>query len=81
MAMAKQGESDLLSEVRRRMRLKHYSIRTERTYCDWIRRFILFHKLTAREQLTEQPEAKIEAFLSDLAVRGEVAPSTQNQAA
>jgi integron integrase len=62
------------------MRLKHYSLRTERTYCDWIRRYIHFHVLKAREELLIAPEAKVELFLSDLAVRGQVAASTQNQA-
>ena len=33
----------LLDRVRDAIRLKHYSIRTEKVYCDWIRRFILFH--------------------------------------
>ena len=34
----------LLDEVKDIMRLKHYSIHTERSYCDWIKRYILFHK-------------------------------------
>ena len=33
----------LLDRVRDRIRVKHYSIRTEQAYCDWIRRFIIFH--------------------------------------
>ena len=33
----------LLDRLRDRIRLKHYSIRTEKTYLDWNRRFILFH--------------------------------------
>ena len=70
----------MLDEVRDLMRVQHYSIRTERTYVDWIQRFIRHHQLTKREQLVEQPEAKIEAFLTHLAVDGKVAPSTQNQA-
>src|SRR5882724_5399494 len=43
----------LLEQVREVMRLKHYSIRTERTYCDWIRRYIQFHKMQNREELQE----------------------------
>jgi integron integrase len=70
----------LLEQVREVMRLKHYSLRTERAYCDWIRRYIHFHRLKAREELLVGPEAKVELFLSDLAVRGQVAASTQNQA-
>lgn len=75
-----QPKKKLLDEVRDLMRVQHYSIRTERTYVDWIRRFVRFHDLKRRESLTVQPEAKIEAFLTHLAVEGNVAPSTQNQA-
>ena len=38
----------LLDQVREVMRLKHYSIRTERCYCDWIRRYIKFHRMGCR---------------------------------
>jgi hypothetical protein len=69
----------LMDQMREVMRLKHYSIRTEESYCDWVRRYIKFHRMQAREELTPG-EAKIEEFLSDLAVRGQVAASTQNQA-
>jgi hypothetical protein len=71
----------LLDQVREVMRLKHYAIRTEQCYCDWIRRYIHFHRLRAREELLAEPEAKMELFLSDLAVQGQVAASTQNQLA
>ncbi len=70
----------LLDQCREIMRLKHYSLRTERCYCDWIRRYIHFHKMRLREELTQEPKAKIELFLSDLAVNGKVAAATQNQA-
>jgi integron integrase len=70
----------LLDQVREVMRLKHYSIRTERCYCDWIRRYIHFHKMQLREELTQDAKAKMELFLSDLAVNGQVAAATQNQA-
>jgi integron integrase len=70
----------LLDQVREVMRLKHYSIRTERCYCDWIRRYIRFHRMQSRTQLLDGPEASIELFLSDLAVNGRVTASTQNQA-
>ena len=69
----------LLDQVCEVMRLKHYSIRTERCYCDWIRRYIRFHHMRSREDL-QGAETKIEQFLSDLAVNGHVAASTQNQA-
>ncbi len=59
------------------LRAKHYSIRTERVYLDWIKRYILFHDKTHPAQMGA---AQVEAFLSDLAVAGKVAASTQNQA-
>lgn len=69
----------LLDEVRGVMRLHHYSIHTERTYCDWIKRYIMYHRMTTRQDLIDG-EAKIEDFLTHLAVDKAVAPSTQNQA-
>src|SRR6266849_11180444 len=66
----------LMDQVREVMRLRHYSIRTERCYCDWIRRYIKFHGMRSREELAAG-EAKIELFLSDLAVNCHVAASTQ----
>jgi len=70
----------LMEQVREVLRLKHYAIRTERCYCDWIKRYIHFHHMKLRDDLFAGSEAKIEEFLSDLAVRGQVAASTQNQA-
>ena len=69
----------LLDEVRTVLRLHHYSIHTERSYVEWIVRFVRFHGMRARADLVPA-EAKIEAFLTDLAVRGDVAAATQNQA-
>ena len=69
----------LLDQMREVMRLKHYSIRTEQSYCDWVRRYVGFHQMRSREDMLP-PEPKMEAFLSDLAVKGNVAVSTQNQA-
>ena len=69
----------LLDQVREVLRLRHYSIRTEQSYCDWIRRQMHFHRMQSPAELTPE-EAKGEPFLSDLAVNGEVAASTQNQA-
>ncbi|HUX63862.1 integron integrase [Sulfuricella sp.] len=67
----------LLDQVQAVLRMKHYSIRTERVYLDWIKRYILFHHKTHPAQMGA-PE--VEAFLSHLAVAGKVAASTQNQA-
>jgi len=67
----------LLDQVRGRIRLKHYSLRTEQAYLDWIRRFIRFH---GRRHPREMGAAEVGAFLTHLAVEGKVAASTQNQA-
>jgi len=77
--MSTENKGKLLDEVRRKMRLLHYSIHTERSYCDWIRRFVKFHRMKSRDDLAGG-EAKIEAFLTHLAVDQSIAPSTQNQA-
>lgn len=69
----------LLDQVREVMRLKHYSLRTERAYSDWIRRFVKFHGMRRREDMLPGRQ-KMELFLSDLAVNGQVAAATQNQA-
>lgn len=61
------------------MRLHHYSIHTEKTYCDWIKRFIRFHRMRSRADLANG-EAKIEAFLTYLAINLKLAPSTQKTA-
>lgn len=67
----------LLDQVRDRIRVKHYSIRTEQAYLGWVKRFILFHG--KRHPLTlGAPD--VERFLTHLAVEGKVAASTQNQA-
>ncbi len=75
-----QSKKRLLDEARDVLRVQHYSIRTERTYLDWIRRYVRHHGFKNREELGEHPEAKIEAYLTHLAVEADVAPSTQNQA-
>lgn len=67
----------LLEEVRGRIRVKHYSLRTERVYIAWIRRFILAN---GKRHPRSLGQAEIEAFLTGLAVEGQVAASTQNQA-
>nr|WP_244168382.1 MULTISPECIES: phage integrase N-terminal SAM-like domain-containing protein [Pseudomonas] len=71
------GQPRLLDQVREQIRLRHYSIRTERVYCEWVKRFIRFYRY---RHPAEMAAAEVEAFLSDLAVRGNVSASTQNQA-
>ena len=67
----------LLDRVRDRIRLKHYSIRTEQAYVDWIRRFIRFH---GKRHPSELGAPEVEVFLTDLAVARNVSAATQNQA-
>ena len=74
---ASPGPPRLLEQIRIRCRTKHYSIRTERAYVGWARRFILANN---RRHPRELGLAEVEAFLSALAVRDDVAASTQNQA-
>ena len=67
----------LLDRVSWHLRVKHYSIRTEQVYIDWIRRYILFHRKRHPEEMGED---EIAQFLTHLAVEKNVAASTQNQA-
>ena len=71
------GKPRLLAQVREQIRLKHYSIRTEHVYCEWVKRFIRFHLY---RHPAEMGASEVEAFLTDLAVRRNVSASTQNQA-
>lgn len=67
----------LLDTVRDVLRLHHYSYRTEETYVQWIRRFILFNNKRHPREMGAQ---EIQRFLTTLATDGKVAASTQNQA-
>jgi integron integrase len=67
----------LLDKVKVRIRLKGYSIRTEKSYVSWIRRFIIFHN---KRHPTELGKTEIEAFLTHLVMNLDVSSSTQNQA-
>jgi integron integrase len=67
----------LLEMVRRQIRVRHYSIRTEGAYVDWIRRFIVFN---GKRHPRDLGPAEVSAFLTHLAVERGVAPSTQGQA-
>ncbi|MDC9727694.1 MAG: integron integrase [Candidatus Thioglobus sp.] len=70
----------IIEQMRETMRRMHYAYKTENTYCDWVRRFIKFSDMRSRDELFENSETKVEDFLTDLAVRQNVAASTQNQA-
>jgi len=71
------GKPKLLDQVRRRCRVQHLALSTEKQYVSWIRRFILFHH---KRHPLEMGNAEVTAFLTHLAVEGHVAASTQNQA-
>ncbi|MDP2006964.1 MAG: integron integrase [Rubrivivax sp.] len=74
---ARATEPRLLDRVRREIRLRHYSIRTEAAYAEWVRRFVLFHDKRHPRDLGPDEVAQ---FLTYLAVERDVAPSTQGQA-
>ena len=67
----------LLARMREALHARHYSRRTEETYCQWVRRFIFFHNV---RHPAEMAEVEINAFLTHLAVKARVSASTQNQA-
>ena len=67
----------LLDQVREVIRIKHYSIRTEQAYLQWIRRYILYH---GRRHPRDMGESDVTEFLSSLAIKAKVSASTQNQA-
>lgn len=67
----------LMDQVRDALRTQHYAYRTEQTYMDWIKRYILFHN---KRHPNEMGEKEIQAFLVHLAAERKVAASTQNQA-
>lgn len=67
----------LLDQVRNKIRVKQYSIRTEQAYIGWIKRYIFFHDKNHPSDLGKD---EIESFLTHLAVERNVSASTQNQA-
>jgi integron integrase len=71
------GKIKLLDRVRQSIRFRHYSLRTEQVYLDWIKRFILFH---GKRHPVEMGADEVREFLTYLATKGRVAASTQNQA-
>ena len=75
--MSEPHQPPLLERVRLKIRLKHYSLRTEQAYLDWIKRFILFHR---KRHPADMGAGEVEAFLTHLAAVRNVAASTQNQA-
>jgi len=72
-----QNQPKLLDRVRDALRMKHYSLRTEASYINWIKQFIFFHD---KKHPIDLGEAEINHFLTHLAVQKKVSASTQNQA-
>ena len=72
-----QTQPKLMDRLRLALRSRHYSRRTEQSYCHWVKRYIYFHNVRHPDEMGE-PE--INAFLTDLAVTKKVSASTQNQA-
>jgi integron integrase len=67
----------LLDQVRERIRYRHYSLKTEKAYVAWIKRYIRFHKL---RHPREMGSVEVQSFLTDLATSRKCAPSTHKQA-
>jgi len=67
----------LLDRVQAAIRVRQYSLATEKSYLDWVKRFILFH---SKRHPGEMGKHEVESFLTHLAVNRAVSPSTQNQA-
>lgn len=67
----------LMEQVREAIRVRHYSLRTEQSYSQWIKRFILFHN---KRHPSEMGKTEVESFLTWLATHKNVAAATQNQA-
>ena len=72
-----QKKKKLLDVVRDKIRFKHYSYSTEKTYVHWIKHYILFHN---KKHPMEMGKDEIESFLTFLATKKRVSPTTQNQA-
>lgn len=70
-------KSKLVDQIRAQMRVKHYSIRTEQAYINWIRKYILYHN---KRHPNEMGALEINQYLTHLANKKNVAVSTQNQA-
>ena len=63
----------LLDQLRNKVRTQHYSIRTEKSYVDWVKRFMLFPN---KRYPAERGASEVEQFLTHLAVNGNVAAAT-----
>ena len=76
-SLVRDSKPKLFDQLRKSLRTRHYSRRTEQSYCSWVKRFIRFHNV---RHPAEMGETEINAFLTNLAVKEKVSASTQNQA-
>lgn len=72
-----ENKKKLLDVVREKIRFKHYSMSTEKTYVHWIKCYIFFHN---KKHPIEMGKVEIEQYLTSLAIESKVSPTTQNQA-
>ena len=70
-------QSRLIPRLREAMRTRRYSLKTEKAYVHWVRRYIFFHKLRHPKDVGP---VEVTAFLNHLANERKVSASTQNQA-
>lgn len=77
MASIARAQARLIPRMRRELRLRRYSPRTEEVYVNWVKRYVEYH---GRQHPKDLAEAEVGAFLSSLAIEGQVAAGTQNQA-
>lgn len=80
MITEKTSQKLIIAQMREVMQRMNYAYKTENIYCDWVKRFIKFSKMQDKQELFGAPEYKVESFLTNLAVKQNVATSTQNQA-
>jgi len=70
----KAKKKKILEEIREVMRLKHYSIHTERACCDWIKRFIFFHGMMNREEFFVDVKRKLRLFFLTFPLKARLLP-------
>jgi len=79
-AVASDSMPEIIQETKRLIRLKHYSYSTERTYIQWIERFLEYTRQTSKKAISETDASDFKNFISHLALKQRVSASTQNQA-
>jgi integron integrase len=79
-AVTSKNTYEVIEETKRLIRLKHYSYSTERTYIQWIERFLQYNGQTAKKAISEIDATDFKNFISHLALKQRVSASTQNQA-